>query len=119
MLPTSSAATPAKKPLIRRLTPDRSQQIRRAVQLAFLALNAWIAVEFLIWVRYFESNGQTPYIARPAPHLGIGEPQKAVSHLCACLSFITPRHHLNGTMASHSFHPKIRGLLCHVCVSPL
>jgi polyferredoxin len=66
MLPASSTTPPTKKPLNRRLSPDRSQQIRRAVQLLFLALNAWIAVEFLVWVRYFESNGQTTYIARPA-----------------------------------------------------
>jgi polyferredoxin len=45
---------------------DRSQQVRRSVQLAFLMLNAWIAVEFLMWVRYFESQGQTRYVERPA-----------------------------------------------------
>jgi polyferredoxin len=55
-----------KKPLVRRLAPDRSQQVRRVVQFAFLALNAWIAIEFLLWVRYFESTGQTRYFARPA-----------------------------------------------------
>ncbi len=55
-----------KKPLARRAVPDRSQQVRRAVQLAVLALNLWIAIEFLMWVRYFESQGQTRYIERPA-----------------------------------------------------
>lgn len=54
-----------KKPFIRRLYRDRSQQIRRTVQLSFLALNAFLGLEFLLWVRYFESNGHTPYIARP------------------------------------------------------
>ena len=55
-----------KKPLIRRLTPDRSQQVRRIVQLTFLVLNVWLAIQFLRWTRYFESNGQTGYVERPA-----------------------------------------------------
>ena len=55
-----------KKPLARRAFPDRSQQVRRVVQFAFLALNVWIAIEFSMWVRYFESQGQTRYIERPA-----------------------------------------------------
>ena len=55
-----------KKPLVRRLMPDRSQRVRHTVQFAFLGLNAWLAVEFLMWVRYFESQGQTYYVERPA-----------------------------------------------------
>jgi polyferredoxin len=55
-----------KKPLVRRLVRDRSQQIRRAVQFAFLALNAWLAIEFVLWARFFESAGQTRYVERPA-----------------------------------------------------
>ncbi|MDR3745585.1 MAG: 4Fe-4S binding protein [Acidobacteriaceae bacterium] len=65
---TNPGGVPAKqkKILVRRIVRDRSQQIRRAVQLAFLALNAWIAIEFLLWTRYFESGGQTHYVERPA-----------------------------------------------------
>jgi polyferredoxin len=55
-----------KKVLARRLSPDRSQQIRLAVQLSFLALNAWIAVHFVIWAHFFESQGASAYVARPA-----------------------------------------------------
>ncbi len=55
-----------KKPLVRRRMPDRSQRVRHMVQFAFLGLNAWLAVEFLMWVRYFESHGQTRYVERPA-----------------------------------------------------
>jgi polyferredoxin len=55
-----------KKPLVRRFGRDRSQQVRRAVQFAFLALNAWLAIQFLLWTRYFESGGQTRYFERPA-----------------------------------------------------
>jgi polyferredoxin len=63
---TGSTAARQKKPLVRRLLRDHSQQVRRWVQLAFLALNGWLAIEFLLWVRYFESHGQTLYINRPA-----------------------------------------------------
>ncbi len=52
--------------LVRRTLRDRSQQIRRTVQLIFLALNAWIAIEFLLWTRYYESGGKTLYVGRPA-----------------------------------------------------
>src|ERR1035437_2153145 len=55
-----------RKPLVRHILRDRSQQVRRSVQLAFLMLNAWIAIQFLMWVRYFESQGQTRYVERPA-----------------------------------------------------
>ncbi|HVJ07003.1 MAG TPA: 4Fe-4S binding protein [Acidisarcina sp.] len=55
-----------KKPFVRRVLRDQSQQVRRTVQFAFLALNAWIAIEFLMWTRYFESQGATRYIERPA-----------------------------------------------------
>lgn len=62
------AAAPAKpkKKLARRLSPDRSQQTRRAVQFAFLALNVFLGVQFVLWVRYFESHGATTYVSRPA-----------------------------------------------------
>jgi len=62
------AAAPAKpkKKLARRLSPDRSQQTRRAVQFAFLALNVFLGVQFVFWVRYFESHGATTYVSRPA-----------------------------------------------------
>ncbi len=55
-----------KKPLIHRLAPDRSQRIRRIVQLAFLALNGWLGIQFYLWVRYFEDGGNTLYVSRPA-----------------------------------------------------
>jgi hypothetical protein len=51
ILETSPAVAPepavtTKKKLIRRLVKDRSQQIRLGVQLAFVALNAWLCVHF-------------------------------------------------------------------------
>ena len=59
---------PRKKPLvlIRRSSPDRSQQTRRAVQFAFLLLNAVIGVQFVLWVRFYESQGNARYFDRPA-----------------------------------------------------
>jgi len=62
------ANTPAKskKKLVRRLSADRSQQTRRAVQFAFLLLNLFLGAQFILWVRYFESHGATTYVDRPA-----------------------------------------------------
>jgi polyferredoxin len=55
-----------KKALVRRWSPDRSQQIRLAMQSAFLTLNVWIGVQFILWVRFFESQGRSSYVGRPA-----------------------------------------------------
>ena len=55
-----------KKTLVRRGAPDRSQGVRRAVQIAFLLLNAAIGVQFILWVRYFETGGTANYFERPA-----------------------------------------------------
>jgi polyferredoxin len=63
---SESGPTKQKKPLVRRRLQDRSQQVRRTVQFAFLALNAWLAIEFLRWTHYFESQGQARYVERPA-----------------------------------------------------
>ncbi len=52
------------KKLIRRSTQDRSQRIRRFAQWLFLALNVWIGLQFLLWVRYFERGGL--FVPRPA-----------------------------------------------------
>ena len=55
----------AKKMLIRRAGPDRSQLLRRLVQAAFFALNVWIAVQFYLFVRYYETGGQSTWAPRP------------------------------------------------------
>jgi polyferredoxin len=60
-----SSALPKKK-LVRRVSPDRSQLVRRLVQFAFLALNLWIGFRFYAWVRFFETGGVTKYVERPA-----------------------------------------------------
>lgn len=55
-----------RKHLVRRLQQDHSQAVRHTVQGLFLGLNTWIAVEFVMWVRFFESHGRTPFVERPA-----------------------------------------------------
>lgn len=66
VLNAEKAPAKRKKTLVRRAAPDRSQQVRQAVQLAFLLLNAAIGVKFILWVRYFESGGTAHYFERPA-----------------------------------------------------
>ncbi|HEX4756766.1 MAG TPA: 4Fe-4S binding protein [Terracidiphilus sp.] len=70
-LPEEASATPKlaakpKKLLVRRAMADRSQQVRRAVQFAFLLLNIYLGVRFLLWVRFFESQERSLYVERPA-----------------------------------------------------
>jgi len=62
----SAAKSPAKKKLVRRVSPDRSQLVRRSVQFAFVALNLWMGFQFYAWVRFFETGGATEYVERPA-----------------------------------------------------
>ncbi|MBS1858257.1 MAG: 4Fe-4S binding protein [Acidobacteria bacterium] len=56
----------ARKKLLRRAGRNRAQTVRRTVQLAFFALNVWIAVEFYLFVRYYETGGRTIFAARPS-----------------------------------------------------
>jgi hypothetical protein len=63
--PQAAPANPRKK-IAQRRTHDGSQRIRRAVQLAFLALNIWIGVEFYAFVRFYETGGQSVWMARPS-----------------------------------------------------
>ncbi len=56
----------AQRKLIRRTDRDYSQQLRLGLQLAFLALNVWIGVQFYGWVRWAETGGATRAVERPA-----------------------------------------------------
>ena len=60
-----TATAPLRKKLARRAAPDYSQTLRRGFQLAFLALNVWIGIEFFLFVRYCETGGRTAWIGRP------------------------------------------------------
>ena len=55
-----------RKKLVRRADREYSQQLRLGFQLTFLALNAWIGGQFYQWVRWAESAGASPEVARPA-----------------------------------------------------
>lgn len=55
-----------RKKLVRRNGRDRSQQIRLAVQGAFLLWNVWIGLQFYLFVRWAESGGRTRAVSRPA-----------------------------------------------------
>src|SRR5215470_14720072 len=58
--------TPPRKKLVRRTDHEYSQPVRLSFQLAFLALNLWIGVQFYQWVRWAETAGATREVARPA-----------------------------------------------------
>ncbi len=54
-----------KKKLARRTGSDKSQVVRRTVQAIFFALNAWIGIQFYLFVRYYETGGKTLWAERP------------------------------------------------------
>lgn len=58
-------ATVLRNPNYRRAAPDRTQRLRRSVQIAFLLLNVWIAVDFYRFVRFFETAGASGTPQRP------------------------------------------------------
>jgi len=105
---TENTTRRQKKPLVRRMPPDRSQQIRGAVQFAFLLLNAWIGVQFILWARYFESGGSSIYIERPA----------GVDGWLPIAGLMNLRYFLaTGTIAA--IHPAAMVLLCVFLISSL
>jgi polyferredoxin len=55
-----------KKKFVRRLDHDEYQRVRRVVQWLFVALNGWLGIQFLLWVRYCERGGTGVYVPRPA-----------------------------------------------------
>jgi polyferredoxin len=64
--PTPGACSPkARKRLVRRAGPDGSQRLRHSFQFLFFALNVWIGVEFYLFVRFYETGGQTVWSPRP------------------------------------------------------
>jgi polyferredoxin len=65
MATTPQNAAPRKK-IIRRMAPDRFQQVRHTVQYVFVALNLWLGLQFFLWVRFYEHGGQGLSVARPA-----------------------------------------------------
>jgi polyferredoxin len=64
--PTHQVVTITRKKLVRRSDRDYSQKLRLGFQLGFVALNAWIGVQFYQWVRWAETAGATREVSRPA-----------------------------------------------------
>ena len=56
----------SRKKLIRRTAAENSQRVRHTVQLAFVLLNAWLGIQFYLWVRFFERGGVGLWVPRPA-----------------------------------------------------
>ena len=59
-------AAPPKKKVFVRAPRDYSQHLRRAFQFLFFALNVWIGVQFVRFVRHYETGGSSAWAARPA-----------------------------------------------------
>jgi polyferredoxin len=63
--PTMASMQQGRKKLIRRSDLDGSQRTRRVAQWIFVALNGWLGIQFLFWVRFCES-GVGLNVPRPA-----------------------------------------------------
>jgi len=53
------------KSFSRKSKPDSSQAFRSAFQVGFLILNLLIGLQFFLWVKYYETGGQSWSISRP------------------------------------------------------
>jgi polyferredoxin len=62
----ASGSKPTHKKLVRRTDKEYSQPLRLGVRLFVVALNAWIGVQFYLWVRWAETGGRTVEVSRPA-----------------------------------------------------
>ena len=62
--PDTRPSKPRKR-LVRRATRDYSQRFRYTFQGLFLSLNVALGIRFYLFVRHFESGGQTPAVSRP------------------------------------------------------
>lgn len=63
---TPSVPAVRRKKLLRRAIAEHSQNLRHAIQLAFLLLNLCIGIQFYLFVRYYETGGQSLRATRPA-----------------------------------------------------
>jgi polyferredoxin len=106
---------------LKRALPDRSQRLRRSVQLAFLLLNLWIGTQFYLFVRYFESGGQSMRVSRPAGVEGWLPIASLMNFKVLLLTGRLPAIHPAGTLlliaflaASWIFRKSFCGWLCPV-----
>ena len=64
-VPSARSTPRPKKAYVRRLG-DSSPRIRAMVQLGFVALTLISGLQFILWVRYYESGGASIQVSRPA-----------------------------------------------------
>lgn len=120
MTTPSASITPRKK-LRKRAVLEHSQALRRAIQFAFLVLNVWIGLQFYLFVRYYETGGQSIRAVRPA---GVEGWLPIASLMNLKVMFLTgrlPAVHPAGTLlliaflaASWIFRKSFCGWLCPV-----
>ena len=115
------ATTEPRKRLAKKARPEPSQHMRHGLQFAFLLLNLWLGIQFWLFVRYYETAGQSPFAARPAGIEG-WLPIASLMNLKATLATgHLPATHPAGTLlllvfltASWIFRKSFCGWLCPV-----
>ena len=117
---TIVSAQPRKK-LAQRAAREHSQTLRHMMQFAFLLLNVWIGVQFYLFVRYYESGGQTIRAGRPAGVEGWLPIASLMNLKVLLLTGRLPKIHPAGTFlliafltASWIFRKSFCGWLCPV-----
>lgn len=113
--------TEPRKKLHKRALAEPSQQLRHGLQFAFLLLNLWLGIQFWLFVRYYETGGQSPWATRPAGVEG-WLPIASLMNLKATLATgHLPATHPAGTLlllvfltASWIFRKSFCGWLCPV-----
>jgi polyferredoxin len=119
---TDELASPARrKKLGRRALTEHSQAWRRVVQFTFLLLNAWIGIQFYLFVRYFETGGASIHVRRPPGVEGWLPIASLMNLKVLLLTGRLPKIHPAGTLlligflvASLIFRKSFCGWLCPV-----
>ena len=118
---TQSVSAAPRKKLGKRALREHSQALRRTIQFAFLLLNVWIGVQFYLFVRYYESGGQSARAGRPAGVEGWLPIASLMNLKALLLTGQLPKIHPAGTLlliaflaASWVFRKSFCGWLCPV-----
>jgi polyferredoxin len=118
---TSTIPAPPRRKLGKRASLEHSQTFRRAFQLSFLLLNIWIGVQFYLFVRYYETGGQSGWPNRPAGVEGWLPIASLMNLKVLLMTGAIPRVHPAGTFlliafvaASLIFRKSFCGWLCPV-----
>jgi len=117
----AASRRPVRKKLVRREDREHSQPLRLGVQLFLLALNAWIGIQFYLWVRWAESGGRALEVSRPAGVEGWLPIEGLMQSKYFLLTGQLPRVHVAGfflfvsfVTISFAFRKAFCGWLCPV-----